>query len=59
MDSEFSYVHSCDLEVNVQLRVGSLEGSISLLDKSYHVLAGNFFITAAVGFFSNFQFLNI
>ncbi|VDK70545.1 unnamed protein product [Litomosoides sigmodontis] len=48
MDSEFSYVHSCDLDVNVQLRVGSLEGSISLLDKSYHVLAGNFFITAAI-----------
>ncbi|VDM09944.1 unnamed protein product [Wuchereria bancrofti] len=48
MDNEFLYVHSCDLEGNVQLRIGSLEGSTSLLDKSYRVVGGNFFITASV-----------
>lgn len=53
MDNEFLYVHSCDLAVNVQLRIGSLEGSVSLLDKSYRVSGGNFFITAAVSFFFN------
>uniref|UniRef100_A0A8R1TLU1 Phosphatidylinositol 3-kinase catalytic subunit type 3 n=2 Tax=Onchocerca TaxID=6281 RepID=A0A8R1TLU1_ONCVO len=48
MDNEFLYIHSCDINENIQLRIGSLEGSISLLDKSYRVVGGNFFITASV-----------
>ncbi|VDN23772.1 unnamed protein product [Gongylonema pulchrum] len=48
MDSEFLYVHSCDLDQNLQIRIGSLEGSVSLLDKSYRVVGGNFFVTITV-----------
>lgn len=55
MDNEFLYVHSCDLNESVQLRIGSLEGSVSLLDKSYRVMGGNFFITASVSFIFMFK----
>ncbi|VDN08355.1 unnamed protein product [Thelazia callipaeda] len=48
MISEFSYVHSCDLNYNVQLRIGSLEGNVSLIKKSHIVTGGNFFITVSV-----------
>uniref|UniRef100_A0A915PPY9 Phosphatidylinositol 3-kinase catalytic subunit type 3 n=1 Tax=Setaria digitata TaxID=48799 RepID=A0A915PPY9_9BILA len=63
MDSEFLYVHSCDLEENVQLRIGSLEGSMALLDKSHRVVGGNFFVTASVilvrcYFWSNYEAWN-
>lgn len=51
MDSEFLFVHSCDLDRNVQLRIASLEGSASLLEKSYRVTGCNFFVTVSVSWF--------
>ncbi|KAM3722127.1 Phosphatidylinositol 3-kinase catalytic subunit type [Dirofilaria immitis] len=48
MDNEFLFVHSCDIEENIRIRIGSLEGSAALLDKSCRVIGGNYFITSAV-----------
>uniref|UniRef100_A0A915AJ48 Phosphatidylinositol 3-kinase catalytic subunit type 3 n=2 Tax=Parascaris univalens TaxID=6257 RepID=A0A915AJ48_PARUN len=48
MESQFLYVYSCDLDRNVQIRVGSLEGSASIFTRSSVVTGGNFFVTISV-----------
>ncbi|VDK50743.1 unnamed protein product [Anisakis simplex] len=48
MQKEFLYVYSCDLDRNVQVRVGSLEGSASIFTRSPIVNGGNYFVTISV-----------
>lgn len=50
MDNEYLFVYSCDLNYALQIRIGSLEGNASLLEKSQRIISGNFMVTVTVIF---------
>lgn len=50
MDHEFLYVYSYEINENVRIRVVSLEGVASSLERFLYVTGNNFFVTVTVIF---------